>query len=102
MPGRPQHHLVQLERRTHQGHPRQLALRDALPLRVDHHPGAVEIEPGGRQHRLAQLDAGAGLDGIDEQARDAGFEGGGIGWHGGKRTQPRDCARAAAGLHPAA
>ena len=44
------------------------------PCVVDHHPGAVELQAGLDQQRLVQLDAGAGLDRVDEQAGDGGLE----------------------------
>jgi hypothetical protein len=60
-----QDHLLELERRLDQRHPRQLALRHELAGGVDHHPGAVEVEAGLDQQRLGRGRAGAGLDRID-------------------------------------
>src|SRR6478736_6063080 len=53
-----------------QRHAGQFALGDKVAGAVDHHPGAVEFQAGLDQQRLVHLDAGAGFDRVDEQARD--------------------------------
>jgi len=68
--GGTQHHLLTLELGADQRHARQLALGDELALVVNDHPGAVQVQAGLGEQGLAHLDAGAGLDGVDEQPGD--------------------------------
>ena len=42
-----------------QRHARQLALTHEFPLRVHHHPGPVQVQPGFRQFHRIQFNAGA-------------------------------------------
>src|SRR6218665_641540 len=67
--GSAQHHVVAPELRPNQRHAGQVALGHEHAVGVDHHPGAVQIQPGFRQQGLLHSDAGAGFDGIHEQAR---------------------------------
>ncbi|MNX65308.1 hypothetical protein D3C86_963590 [compost metagenome] len=72
--GRAQHDLGVLHLRLDERHARQLPLGDELALRIDHHPGPVELQAGFGEQHLVELDAGARLDGVHEQAGDGGLE----------------------------
>jgi hypothetical protein len=68
--GGAQHQVTAAQLGAHQRHARPVALGEEDALRVHHHPGTVEVQAGIGQQRLAHLDAGAGLDGVDEQPGD--------------------------------
>jgi hypothetical protein len=76
--GRAKDDLVGLELGPDQRHARQLALAHEFPLRVHHHPGPVQVEPGLGQHRFVDRHAGTGLDRVDHE----GGNGGGDVWIG--------------------
>ena len=65
----PQHHFRGFELRADQGHARQGALGQKMPLRIHHHPGAVQIQACFGQHSLLHLDTGARFHGVDKQPR---------------------------------
>jgi hypothetical protein len=63
----PQHHVLVPERGLDQRHARQLALGEHVAVRVDHHPGAVEVEAGFHQQGPSRRQAAATLDGVQVQ-----------------------------------
>ena len=82
--GRAQDQLVRLQRRLHERHARQLALRHEAAGGVDDQPLAIEIEAGLGQRGLARRAAGARFDGVDvdrfERHVEVGGDGGSPRW----------------------
>src|SRR5690606_7733922 len=62
---------------TYQSHGGPLALRHEVALPGQDHPPAVACQASTVDGRLRKINGGAGLDGIDVQAGDAGGHGGG-------------------------
>src|SRR6185369_8473973 len=76
---RAQDQLARFQRRLHERHARQLALRHEHAGRVDDQPLAIEIEAGLAQHGFARRAAGARFDGIDVDRFERHVEVGGDG-----------------------
>ena len=98
--GRAQDQLARLQRRLHERHARQLALRHEHAGGVDDQPLAIEIEAGLGQHGLARRAAGARFDGVDvdrfERHVEVGGDGGSPRWNAPpQRRRSGDCLRSA-------